>query len=85
MIVVRRARGSEDIETPDGRRATLETETWTIGAAFRNAGGGWSYRRPRSVRLDGHPAVRLVDHQMLVRLSLIALMLIVAVMRRSTP
>ena len=52
------------VETP----VSLIEANWTLTVRRQEQGGGWSYRAPTSVVVDGLPPVRIHDYVMLARL-----------------
>ena len=54
------------------RSVSLVEKAWTFRLGRENGAGGFSYRAPASVALDGQPTIPIRDHVMLTRLGAVA-------------
>ena len=50
-----------------GRTITLRQATWSLTTGDERKLGGLSYRKPVSIRIDGRPPLRILDHLMIIR------------------
>ena len=54
------------------RTVSLVEKAWTFGLGRENGAGGFSYRAPASVAIEGQPTIAIRDHVMLTRLGAVA-------------
>ena len=54
------------------RFVSLVENAWTFRLGRENGAGGFSYRAPASVAIEGRPPIAIRDHVMLTRLTAIA-------------
>ena len=69
------------------RSVSLVEKAWTFRLGRENVAGGFSYRAPASVAMEGQPPVAIRDHVMLTRLGAVAvtgLLVLRAIVARKT-
>lgn len=81
MLRLRRSEGVTRLSHADTSIALTEAN-WSLIVGRQQRGGGFSYRAPSSVVVDGMPPVRVHDYVMIVRVG--ALAATVAMLLRGT-
>ena len=55
------------------RSVSLVEKAWNFRLGRENGAGGFSYRAPASVAMEGRPPIAIRDHVMLTRLGAVAI------------
>ena len=71
MVGLRRTEHVSRIVHHD-RSVSLVERAWILRLGRENGAGGFSYRAPASVAMEGQPTVAIRDHVMLTRLGAVA-------------